>query len=319
MNRDRPIMLGLVGDSAAGKTTLTKGIAEILGRDRVTCLCADDYHKYDRKERAVNGISPLHPDCNYVDIIEQHLKLLRAGEPILKPVYDHSNGSLARPEYIVPREFVIVEGLLGFSTADMRECFDIKVFLDPPEDLRHRWKVKRDTAKRGYQPDQAVADIKKREPDSRDFIRPQRTFADVVIRFHPPNDIPVGQSNGHLDVQLVLRPTIPHPDLTAVINASQPGPGGGPPAIRIELGRDAGRPVDFLEIDGSLGSEAAAEVEEVISQYMPITDGVRREKIGRYLDGLEERRSDPLGLTQLLIVYHMLRAAHPAAVKVAVG
>ncbi len=176
-------MLGLVGDSAAGKTTITQGIAQILGRDRVSCLCADDYHKYDRTERAGNGLTPLHPDCNYVDIIEQHLRLLRAGEPILKPVYDHSNGTLARPEYIVPREFVIMEGLLGFSTPGMRDCFDIKVFLDPPEDLRHQWKIKRDTAKRGYQPEQAAEDIKKREPDSRDFIRPQRASADVVVRF----------------------------------------------------------------------------------------------------------------------------------------
>ena len=238
-----------------------------------------------------------------------------AGEPILKPVYDHSNGTLARPEYVMPREFVIMEGLLGFSTPGMRDCFDIKVFLDPPEELRHQWKIKRDTAKRGYQPAQAVEDIKKREPDSRDFIRPQRAAADVVVRFYPPNETPAGKSNGHLNVRLVLRSTIPHPDLSDVISASQSDHDGRPAPLRIELGRDGGRPVDFLEIDGSLNSEEAAKLEEAISRHMPGTQGVRPEKIGKYLDGLEERQSHPLGLTQLLIVYHMLRAAEAGKIK----
>ena len=76
---DRPIILGIVGDSAAGKTTLTRGIAQILGEDDVTVICTDDYHRYDRKQRAEMGISALHPDCNYLDIIQQHLSLLRTG------------------------------------------------------------------------------------------------------------------------------------------------------------------------------------------------------------------------------------------------
>ncbi|MBE9013310.1 zeta toxin family protein, partial [Pseudanabaenaceae cyanobacterium LEGE 13415] len=56
----RPIILGIVGDSAAGKTTLTRGIAEVLGEENVTIICTDDYHKYDRTERAQIGITALH-------------------------------------------------------------------------------------------------------------------------------------------------------------------------------------------------------------------------------------------------------------------
>ena len=80
---DRPIILGIVGDSAAGKTTLSRGIAEILGPQRCTLICTDDYHRYDRRERAANGVSALDPAGNYVDILEQHLHLLRQGQPIL--------------------------------------------------------------------------------------------------------------------------------------------------------------------------------------------------------------------------------------------
>ena len=108
---ERPIILGVVGDSAAGKTTLTKGIAQVFGEENVTVICTDDYHRYDRKQRAEIGISALHPDCNYLDIIEQHLDLLRQGQAILKPIYNHSTGAFDPPEYVKPRKYVIVEVL----------------------------------------------------------------------------------------------------------------------------------------------------------------------------------------------------------------
>ena len=92
----RSIMLGVVGDSAAGKTTLTRGLVRVLGDDSVTHICVDDYHRYDRRQRAERNITPLHPDCNYMDIMGQHLSHLRAGEPFLKPVYQHHDGSFGR-------------------------------------------------------------------------------------------------------------------------------------------------------------------------------------------------------------------------------
>ena len=157
MNKQRPIILAIVGDSAAGKSTLTNGLIKILGEERVTAICTDDYHKYDRSERAQMKITPLNPDCNYLDVLELHMERLHYGQPFLKPVYEHATGTLVRPEYIRPREFVIVEGLLGFHSPVMRQFYDVKVFLDPPEDLRAAWKIKRDTAKRGYTREQVLA------------------------------------------------------------------------------------------------------------------------------------------------------------------
>ena len=231
MSRQRPIILGIVGDSAAGKTTITQGLVNILGADRVTHVCTDDYHKYDRKERAERGITPLHPDCNYMDVIELHLERLHYGQPILKPVYAHSTGTLVRPEYVQPKQFVIVEGLLGFSTPIMRQFFDVKVYLDPPEEMRKIWKIKRDTTKRGYTTDQVLAEMERREPDSRDFIRPQKKLADILVRFFPPDGVSPPQPGRNLDVQLVLRPTIPHPDLSYLMDAEHPDSG-----IRLRLG-----------------------------------------------------------------------------------
>ncbi|MHB1672550.1 MAG: phosphoribulokinase, partial [Acidiferrobacter sp.] len=96
----RPILLGIVGDSAAGKTTITSGIAKVIGQDRCTIICTDDYHKYNRVQRAEKGLTALHPDCNYMDVIEQHLHLLKNGQPILKPHYNHSTGDFDPPTYV---------------------------------------------------------------------------------------------------------------------------------------------------------------------------------------------------------------------------
>ncbi|HBE29517.1 MAG TPA: hypothetical protein DDW25_11570, partial [Ktedonobacter sp.] len=62
----RPIILGIVGDSAAGKTTVSRGIAQILGPAHVSVLCTDDYHRFNRQQRKDLGITPLNPECNYL-------------------------------------------------------------------------------------------------------------------------------------------------------------------------------------------------------------------------------------------------------------
>ena len=297
----RPIVLGLVGDSAAGKTTLTRGLTNILGPDRVTHVCTDDYHKYDREERKALDITPLDPDCNYIDTLELHLERLHYGQAVLKPVYDHRNGTLIRPEYVQPKDFVIVEGLLGLSTPVLEQFLDVKVYLDPPESLRRIWKVRRDTAKRGYTEEQVLAELDRRETDSAAFIRPQRERADIVVRFHPAEGAPLNEAGPQLNARLVLRPTIPHPDLSYLLDRDD---GTG---IRLALGRDGGRPVDFLDIEGSVTAEHAALLETAIWQHLPDLAPVREDQFGDYWDRADTRHSHPLALTQLLLTYHLLR------------
>lgn len=113
-----------------------------------------------------------------------------------------------------------------------------------------------------------------------------------------------GETGGHLDARLVLRPTIPHPDFAGILAA---GSKGSTPALRLQLGRYDGKPVDFLEIDGSVAGHEAGELETVIGSHFLRSDQLNREKLGNYLDGLEPRRSYPLALTQLLIAYHMVQ------------
>lgn len=308
---DRPIILGIVGDSAAGKTTLTRGIAQVLGEDNVTVICTDDYHRYDRAQRAEMGISALHPDCNYLDIIEQHLALLRDGQAILKPIYNHSTGAFDPPEYIEPRQYVIVEGLLGYSTRKMLDSYDVRTYLAPPESLRAAWKIKRDTRKRGYTEEQVLTQLRRREPDSEAFIRPQRKWSDMIVTFYPPDDTEDVENSLLLNVNLILRPTIPHPNLSMILDDEGNHLGD---AIRLGLDRDMGKPVDILKIDGHATLEQVLELEKIMCKEVPYLGQFcsleGNQELGK-LTGTtgETLQSYPLALTQLLITYHMLKAA----------
>lgn len=295
---DRPIILGVVGDSATGKTTLSKGVAQILGENRCTVICSDDYHSFDRAERAKNGISALDPKGNYIDILGQHLRALRKGEAILKPIYNHDGGTLDRPEYVRPRDYVIVEGLLGYTTREMRDCYDVKIYLDPEEELRIKWKVNRDTTKRGYTEAEVLASLEKRKGDSPAFIRPQRTFADIVIRFQNPNQ---GGDDAHLDVRHILRPTLPHPDFSPLFGSAKKN------GLHLELARDVdGKPVDVMEIDGSISDDHAGKIQELLWDLIPEAS-LLRNQLG-LIDGAT-MLSHPLALTQLLVAYHMVKAS----------
>lgn len=298
----RPVILGIVGDSASGKSTIAEGITEILGPDKVVSICTDDYHKLNRAQRAELHITALNPEANYLDIAEQHIQLLREGKPILKPVYDHEKGASGPAEYIEPREYVIIEGLLGYGTREMCDCYDVKVYLDPQEDLRIKWKLQRDIQERGYSKERVMEVLQRRRGDLENFIQPQRTLADMVVSFYPPGDNNL-ETGAHLNVRHTLRPTLPHPDLTPVLDAAKKG-------FRLELARDIdGKPVDVLDIHGDITDERAKAVEDLLWNLIPEAQHLR-ENVGKFRDAENHTAlSHPLALSELLITYHMVKAA----------
>ena len=293
----RPIMLAIAGDSAAGKTTITKGLVDALGPDRITSICVDDYHRYDRTERKTKPFTPLHPDCNYVDIMEQHLQLLALGHPILKPVYNHKDGTLGRPVLVEPREFVIIEGLLPLYSKLARACFDVTVYLDPPEPIRYEWKIKRDTQKRGYTEEQVRADLEKREPES--------------APVHPP---PAGRRptsscrSTASRAATTGRAAVGHPPAAADHLPPRPGqhPHRRPPeAMHLKLTRDEdGKPVDALHIHSYADREITRDVEQDIWKELGVDEEVP-ESLGTIEAG---KRSEPLAIAQLILLYHLFQA-----------
>jgi len=295
----RTIILGVVGDSAAGKTTLTRGLVRVLGEDNVTHVCVDDYHRYDRKQRAERNITPLHPDCNYMDIMAQDIAHMRAGEPFLKPVYRHDDGTFGPPVRIDPKQFAVIDGLLGYYTEDLRRLYDVRVFLAPPEVLRRKWKVQRDCSRRGYTTDQVLAELDRREPDSEEFIRPQQGQADIVVSFLP-ND---SGDQEHLDAELVLRSTLKHPDLSAVLD------GGLEQGMKMTE-RDGEQ---HLFIPGRFDRELAEKIEESIWERLHFASHLRTERLGEFTIGNDLHRSESLALIQLLILYHLFTATASVA------
>jgi phosphoribulokinase len=292
MPMPRPILLGICGDSATGKTTLTRGLVRILGEAQVTHIDGDHYHRYTRTQRAELQITPLAPDANHLDILEQHLVHLRAGEPILKPVYRHRDGTLAPAEHVTPAQFTIVEGMLGFHTAGMRDTYDARIFLDPPEDLRRRWKVQRDCSRRGYTTDGVLAELDRREADAETFIRPQRRYADIVISFMPGDR---GDPE-HLDVKLAMRPGLAHPDLPALT-------GGDSPIRLAQRGSET-----HLWIPGTIDPARSAAFEEAIWDRLHFASHLRTERLGEFTVGTDLHRSEPLAVTQLLVLYQLVTA-----------
>ena len=164
------------------------------------------------------------------------------------------------PQYIVPKPFLIVEGLLGMYWQEMRNAYSVRVFLKPPEELRRRWKIRRDTTRRGYTEERVLRELKAfREPDLEAYIRPQQYSADVVVSFYPGTE---QDDDAHLNVRLTLYGTLPHPDLSEVIAEDRSG------CVRATLGREGGRAVEYLEIDGAIPDEPAAALERCILDHL---------------------------------------------------
>jgi phosphoribulokinase len=296
----RPVMLGIVGDSGSGKTTVTRGLVRVLGEDQVTALCTDDYHRYDRRQRAERDITPLDPECNHLDILGQHLTHLRQKQPIMKPVYQHTDGSFGAPVYFEPGRFVVAEGLLGFYNGQLADNFDVRVYLDPPEELRRHWKVQRDCSRRGYTTDQVLSELDRREPDSERYIRPQRHHADIIVSFQPG----ATEDQEHLDCKLTLRDTLTHPDLTGVVSEDD---ADGIMLIEIPGAVE-------LHVPGQIRPERAARIEEAIWEKMHFAAHLRQERLGEFTIGTDLHRSDSLAVVQLLILYHLVTARAVVAV-----
>lgn len=291
----RPAMFAVVGDAGAGKRTLIRGVLELLGADRVTRFCLDDYLALDRETRLRAGVSALHPDGLHLGLMGQHLRLLRQGETVFKPVYDHSTGRFASPEFVRPGSIVLAHGLHALYTPELRALWDVSLFLDPDPILRERWKLRRDRAIRGYSSEQAVAQLEAIRADSAAFIAPQRERADVVVSFRASADARAPESA--LDVQLRIVHPIPLPALDAL--------GVGPAALKyIRLERAAGG-ADHIEISGQLDDFTAAALEDALLARLPGGRLRRQLTLGAFHDGDAERRSHALALAQLVLAHYL--------------
>ncbi|KAG2500783.1 hypothetical protein HYH03_001545 [Edaphochlamys debaryana] len=198
-----PIIFALGADSGCGKTTFMRRLSAIVSgcapkllpgghpntntlvAGPMTVICLDDYHKYDRKGRALHNVTALASECQDFDLMYQQVKDLKEGRAVHKPVYDHATGTLDPPERVEPPEVLGLEGLHPLVDPRVRDLVDLAVYVDVATEIKVAWKIGRDVAERGHSVAEVVSSITKRLLDFRKAVEPQRELADLVIQILP--------------------------------------------------------------------------------------------------------------------------------------
>ncbi len=180
-----PVVIGVAGGSGSGKTTVVRRIVDSMGDDHVIVLEHDRYY-HDHPELRLEERAALnydHPDSLETDLMVRHVNELRAGRPVELPVYDfarHARRQTTDP--VQPRQIIIVEGILIFADAHLRDLMDVKVFVDTDDDTRFIRRLKRDVAERGRTMDSVIEQyLNTVKPMHLEFVEPSKRYADIII------------------------------------------------------------------------------------------------------------------------------------------
>lgn len=192
--RQRPLMVGIGGDSGSGKTTTANLIQAALGSRQCRLVNGDDIHRWERNNPNWQKFTHLDPLANKLHMDLLHAKTLLEGKAVQRPAYDHSTGRFTPPMKLGAEDYVIFEGLHPFFLDKMRDILDLKIFMDPSDKLRKHWKIVRDSADRGYSKDKVLAQLESREKDASKYIQPQKEFADIVFSLQPQAQFEPGET-----------------------------------------------------------------------------------------------------------------------------
>lgn len=178
------IVIGIAGGTGSGKTTLINRIKREFN-DEITILSHDFYYRENShlplEERA--KLNYDHPNSFETGLMVEHIKQLKEGKPIARPVYDfviHNR----KPETVrvEPAKVIIVEGILIFENKELLDLFDIKVFIDTDPDVRIIRRILRDVRERGRSLDsvinQYLTTVKLMHDE---FVEPSKKNADIII------------------------------------------------------------------------------------------------------------------------------------------
>jgi len=253
----RPVLVGVVGDSGSGRTTLIEAVRAVTGGGSVLHLRLDDYHKLAREERRAQGVTALSPSANDLALATTHVAALRRGVAIQKPVYRHDTGTFGPPEALLPAPIVMVSGLLGYSTPALAALFDLRIFTDPDDQLWAQWKRRRDTAERGYDDDGVRQELEARWADRERFVAPQRDAAHWVVGVIPPPGYWSRRDDARLNVRLTAREASVASILEQVAAAAPPG--DGRPLVRLSEGEAEGDLLT-LQVDGETPAETVGAI-----------------------------------------------------------
>lgn len=189
------LIIGICGGTGSGKTTVVNKILEILPADHVAILSQDSYYKDNSniplEERKFINFD--HPDSIEFDLLYNHIKELKKGHSIQKPIYSYITCTRAEEAITVPsKDVILVEGILLFTDKRIRDICNVKVFVDAPADERLLRIIKRDIIERGRPVEQTLDRYMETvKPMHEQFIEPTKRFADIIIPLGGENMIAI--------------------------------------------------------------------------------------------------------------------------------
>lgn len=187
-------IIGIAGGTASGKTTIAKRLYEEASKNgSVTLIKIDDYY-YNKEKIPLNENGKRnydHPDAYDSSLLITQINSLKEGKPIDKPIYDFiSQSRLLQTEKVYPSNIIIVEGIMAFAIAKLRKLYDIKIFVDTPDDIRLIRRLKRDMEDRGRTFSSIVSQyLESVRPMHHAFVEPSKKYADLIIPEGGYNDV----------------------------------------------------------------------------------------------------------------------------------
>ncbi len=189
------LIIGIAGGTGCGKTTVVNQILNELPEGEVGVISQDSYYKdtshLNYGERV--KINFDHPRSIDFDLLTEHLKELKNQKPIYQPVYSFVKHNRTGDTIITnPRKVMIVEGILILTNPDLRDLFDIKIFVHADSDERLIRRLKRDIAERGRDLDEVLSRYQNTlKPMHDQFIEPMKEYADIIIPNNKYNTVAV--------------------------------------------------------------------------------------------------------------------------------
>lgn len=181
----KPLIIGVAGGTASGKTTIANAILASINHPQMVMIQHDAYYRdashLPLAERA--KINFDHPDALETDLMVRHLRELIAGRAIEMPVYDFAcHARLKKGIRKRPAKVIVVEGILIFCEPSLRELMDVKIFVDTAADLRFIRRLRRDIQERRRSMDSVIAQyLGTVRPMHEAFVEPSRKYADIII------------------------------------------------------------------------------------------------------------------------------------------
>ncbi|WP_343485856.1 uridine kinase [Allomuricauda sp. d1] len=189
------LIIGIAGGTGCGKTTVVKQIVDELPKDTVGVISQDSYYNdlshLTKEERGKVNFD--HPNSIDFELLIKHLKELREGKSIEKPKYSFVEETrLDETETVSPRKVMIIEGILVLSNPELRELFDIKIYVHADSDERLIRRLQRDIKERGHDLEKVLHRYQTAvKPMHNQFIEPSKEFADLIIPNNHYNTVAV--------------------------------------------------------------------------------------------------------------------------------